>query len=198
MGYSNFKRLKQVTEKFGIGNRRAVLFTDIQPIEPSAWLKQSITIAYAIALSNEKVKSERVISPILSEVHLTHRDRITLFSGEELGVSPEEDLNGACDFFFSASPDSYLLEAPIVAFTEAKDEDMEWGIAQCAAQMVAAKRYNEMNNKPTSTVWGCATTAGEWKFLKLTDTTLYIDEQSYFIDRLEILLGVFHQIISQL
>lgn len=198
MGYSNFKRLHQVSEKFGIVSRRARLFTHIEPQEPSEWLKESLRIAYTITLSNEKAKSERVISPILSEVHLRHRDTITLFSGEELTVNPDEDLSGACDFFFAASPDAYVLEAPIVALSEAKDEDLEWGIAQCSAQMIAAQRFNSQRGKPTPVVWGCATTAGEWKFLKLTESTLYVDEQSYFIDRLELLLGVFHVIISQL
>lgn len=198
MGYSNFKRLKQVTDKFGILTQKATLFENITPVEPSDWLKKSVEIAYAVMLSNEKVKSERLISPVLSEVHLQHKQKVNLYSGEELNVQPENDLNGPCDFFFSANPNSYLLSAPIVAFAEAKDEDMDYGIAQCSAQMVAAQLFNELEGKPTPTVWGCATTAGEWKFLKLTNKTLFVDTKDYYIDRLEILLGVFHQLIEQI
>ena len=199
MEYSNYRKVKQVTEKFALSAVRVPLFSaDIEMIIPSVWLTQSLVIASAIPLTNEKAKSERLISPILSEVHLLHKDKVTLFSGEELSVSPEEDLNGACDFFFAANPNLYFLEAPVIACVEAKDEDMEWGTAQVAAQMVAAQRYNQVQGKPTPTVWGCATTAGEWRFLKLTDKSLYIDEKSYYIDKLDLLLGVFHQIIEQI
>ena len=37
-----------------------------------------------------------------------YKDKYTMFSGEELNVKPEDDLSGACDFFFSAVPDAYL------------------------------------------------------------------------------------------
>ena len=195
MGYSKYKKLKVVTEKFGLKVEKRSLFTDIVPIQPSDWLLKTISLAYSVALSNEKVKSERLISPVLTEVHQLHIDKITLFSGEELNVQPENNLNGACDFFFSANPHAYLLEAPIVAFAEAKDEDLEYGIAQCTAQMLAAQIFNREAGHPTPTIWGCATTAGEWQFLQLQENQIYIDNTSYYIDKLDILLGVFSQII---
>ncbi len=203
MGYSKYKKLKQVTEKFGLRSEKVVFFAQITPIEPSDWLKKTIEMADTVVLSNEKVKSERIISPVLSEVHILHKTKLSLFSGEELNVQPENDLNGPCDFFFSTRPNAYLLEAPIVAMTEAKagcrpDENMEYGMAQCTAQMVAAQIFNEKAGLPTPTVWGCATTAGEWHFLKLTDQTLYIDTKSYYLDRLDVLLGAFDKVIEQI
>lgn len=198
MGYSNYKKLKQVTEKFGIEVHKIELFDKNKSVRASNWLKQTLKLANYITLSNEKVKSERIISPILTEVHITHKDKIGMFSGEDLSVEPENDLNGACDFFFSTVPDAYLLEAPIVVFAEAKDEDMDYGIAQCTAQMIGAQIFNEREGKPTETVWGCATTAGEWRFLRLTGKKLYVDAKSYYISELPVLLGVFHQIIERL
>jgi hypothetical protein len=199
MGYSNYKKLRQVTDRFDTHVELRPLFTEpIQPISPSDWLVRSLEIAQMLPTFNEKVKSEMIISPILAEVHLLHKDKVTLFSGEELSVSPEEDLSGPCDFFFAANPNLYSLEAPIVAFAEAKDEDMEWGTAQCTAQMIASQRYNESKGKPTPTVWGCATTGGEWKFIKLTGNNLVVDSKNYYVDRIEILLGVFHHIIEQI
>jgi hypothetical protein len=196
MGYSSYKKIKQVADKFGLKTYKANFFTQIALISPSDWLQKCVELAYSVPLSNEKVKSERLISPVLTEVHQLHKSKINLYSGEELNISPAEELNGACDFFFSATPDAYLLSAPIVVLAEAKDEDMEYGIAQCTAQMIGAQRFNEMEGKPLPTIWGCATTAGEWKFLKLEQTNLYIDEKSYYIDHLDVLLGVFHQIID--
>jgi hypothetical protein len=198
MGYSNYRSLKVVTKKFGLKTERVNLFDSIVPITPSDWLKTTVEYAYMIPLSNEKVKSERLISPILTEVHRLHQDKLSLFSGEELNVDAENDLNGACDFFFSANPKSYLLEAPIITLAEAKDEDMDCGIAQCSAQMIGAMKYNAQEGEPIDTIWGCATTSGEWKFLKLHDNTLYIDLNSYYVNQLDILLGAFHRIFENL
>lgn len=196
MGYSNFKNLKQVAKKFDLKIRKTNLIPISQPIEPSDWLKKSLELAYDTPLSNEKVKSERLISPILTEVHQLNKHKISLFSGEELNVQPENDLNGACDFFFSAVPDAYILEAPIVTLTEAKDEDLDYGMAQCTAQMIGAQIFNAEAGFPTPTIWGCSTTAGEWKFIKLVDKTLYIDASSYYVDTIDSLLGAFHKIFE--
>lgn len=198
MGYSNYKKLKQVVDKFGLKVRHAILFKDIEPITPSTWLTQTLAIAYSIPMSNEKVKSERVISPILSEVHQLYKDKLTLFSGEELNVNSLDDLNGACDFFFSAVPNAYLLEAPIVSMTEAKDEDMDYGIAQCTAQMIGAQIFNKESNFAIDTIWGCATTAIEWKFLKLEGKTLYVDEHSFTTERIDKLIGAFGKIFEEI
>ncbi|MEM6318076.1 MAG: hypothetical protein AAF960_10420 [Bacteroidota bacterium] len=198
MGYSNFKNLRQVSQRFKLTVRQANLLTNIQPIVPSEWLKKTVELAYAVPLSNEKVKSERLISPVLTEVHQLFKDKLTLFSGEELNVKPEEGLNGACDFFFSAVPNAYLLEAPIVSLAEAKDEDMDYGIAQCTAQMLGAQIFNADAGQPMDVIWGCATTAGEWKFLKLVEKTLYIDVNSYYLNQLDQLLGAFNTIFKEL
>lgn len=198
MGYSNFKTLEQVTKTFELKTRIVPLIADIQPIEPSTWLKESLELAYMIPLSNEKVKSERLISPVLTEVHRLHQHQLSLFSGTELNVDTERNLNGACDFLFSAVPQTYILEAPIVSLTEAKNENLDYGIAQCTAQMIGAQLFNEQRGQPTPTIWGCSTTAGEWKFLKLVDNVLYVDIRSFYVNRVDILLGAFHAIFKTL
>lgn len=197
-GYSNYKKLRQVVDKFDLKVRQVNLLEGVQPFPPSDWLTTTLSIAYSIPMSNEKVKSERVISPILSEVHQLYKNKLTLFSGEELNVLPDDNLNGACDFFFSSVPNAYLLEAPIVSMTEAKDEDMDYGIAQCAAQMIGAQIFNQQSGQPVDVIWGCATTAIEWKFLKLTGKTLYIDEASFTTERIDKLIGAFRWIFKDL
>lgn len=197
MGYSKYRSLVQVAEKFNIKVERAKFFTTIESIEASDWLKQTLDYANSLPLSNEKTKSERLIAPILMEVYQAHKDKLTLFSGEELNVDAANDLSGPCDFFFSAKPNAYLLEAPIVSLTEAKDEDMDYGIAQCTAQMVGAQQFNMQKGDKVSTLWGCSTTAGEWKFIKLTGQQLYVDLDSYYVVQLEKLLGVFHFILTE-
>ena len=136
MGYSNYKKIKQVRDSLKVKIAAADLFESlaIAPIEPSEWLRISLKKAYSTPPNNEKAKSERLVSPVLLEVLGSFDTKIAFFSGEEVNVNPENNLSGPCDFFFALAPPSLVLEAPIISIAEAKDEDLEWGLAQCAAQ----------------------------------------------------------------
>jgi hypothetical protein len=194
MGYSNYRKLKQVTKTFGLDAENIKLFSDIPLIEPSIWLVQTLEKAKLFPLTNEKVKSEKIVSPILCEVGEFFYDKVTLFSGEELPVDSSRDLSGECDFFFVLAPRKPYLESPIISLVEAKDEDMDYGIAQCAAQLYGAKLFNEMEGKNFPVLYGCSTDGTEWKFLRFEDNVFYIDNQVY--TDLKEILGVFHYIIQ--
>ncbi|MEO1655314.1 MAG: hypothetical protein AAFU64_17345, partial [Bacteroidota bacterium] len=101
MGYSNYKKIELLTRKFNLSARRKDLLKDIVPVAPSKWLLETLELARLVPLRNEKVKSERIVSPILLEVAKSFADKVTLFSGEALDVNPQEDLAGECDFFFT-------------------------------------------------------------------------------------------------
>ncbi len=194
MGYSSFKKLEQVTKKFGLSAKRQKLFGQVEFLEPSSWLVQTLEISEFFALRNEKAKTERIISPILTEVALAFKDKISFFSGEDLPVDSNQDLSGACDFFFTLVPQSPYVETPIISLAEAKDDDMDYGIAQCAAQLYGAKLFNERDNKNIPVLYGCTTDGVEWQFLRFENNTFYIDTKVY-TDLREI-LGVWHHIIQ--
>jgi hypothetical protein len=194
MGYSNYKKLESVTKKFGLSAKRQKLFTTVDKLEPSNWLKETLRIAELFALRNEKAKAERVISPILTEIALLFADKISFFSGENLEINPQEDLSGECDFFFTLVPQSEYIESPIISLTEAKDEDMDYGIAQCAAQLYGAKLFNEMEGKHFPILYGCATDGIEWRFMRFENNTFYVDSKVY--TDLQEILGVWHHIIK--
>ncbi len=194
MGYSNFKKLKQVTKTFGLDAENLKLFSTIKLVEPSVWLEQALEKAKLFPLNNEKVKSERIISPILGEIAEAYFDKVTLFSGEELPVDFDRNLSGECDFFFVLAPRKPYLESPIISLVEAKDEDMDYGIAQCAAQLYGAKLFNEMEGKNFPVLYGCATDGVEWKFIRFENNIFYIDNQVY--TNLKEILGVWHHIIQ--
>jgi hypothetical protein len=196
MGYSNFKKISQVTTKFGLDHKLGSLFTKIKPVKPSRWLVESLEIAIEMPLTNEKSKAERLISPVLSEVVRRYKEQLTLFSGEELSVDASQDLAGPCDFFFALHPPKMEMEAPVVSLVEAKDEDMDWGIGQCAAQMYGAYLFNEQHKKTTSVVFGCSTTGVEWRFVKLENKVFTVDRHS-FTDMSQV-LGAWHQILTSL
>ncbi|MCY7347251.1 MAG: hypothetical protein LH614_13640 [Pyrinomonadaceae bacterium] len=195
MGYSNYRQIKSVVKKFNLDMRLMSLFAeDLEKVEPSSWLLETLEMAKGTPITNEKSKSERIVSPILLEASKHYTDRISFFSGEALNVKPEDDLSGECDFFFALHPPKLYIDAPIISLAEAKDEDMDWGIAQCAAQMLGAKFYNEMEGKDIPFIYGCATDGIEWQFMKLENDIYYVDNK-VFTDLREI-LGVWHHIIK--
>ncbi len=196
MGYSNYRNLKQALTKLELEEIDINLFPILEPVQASAWLLQTLAIADRTPLTNEKTKSERVVSPILLEVLLQYETQVTLYSGEDLTVDIAKDLSGECDFFFSKHPRKNVMQAPIVTFVEAKDEDFEYGQAQCIAQMYAAQLFNEQKGKPVPFIYGCAVTAGEWKFLKLENNKIFLDNRTYYLVELPQILGVFHHIIK--
>jgi hypothetical protein len=197
MGYSNYKSLKMALKKLNLDEIDLNLFPNIEPVAPSNWLIETLKIADRMPLTNEKSKSERVISPILAEAALHYESQITLFSGEDLTVDIDKDLSGACDFFFAKHPRKSVMQAPIITFVEAKDEDFEYGQAQCTAQMYASLLYNEQEGKPIPFVYGCAVTGDVWKFLRLEKDKLYIDIKNYYVNDLPTLLGIFKLIIEK-
>ena len=194
MGFSNFRKIRQVTKKFGLDAELVERVDDIQPVQPSAWLAESLMIAEEMPLTNEKSKSERIVSPILIEVARKYKKQITMFSGEELTVSPQDDLSGECDFFFCLQAAKPYLEAPIMTLVEAKDEDLEWGVAQCAAQMYGAYLYNKNEEKEINVLYGCATTGDDWQFIRFENNIFYIDSRP--TTNLSIVLGTFHKIFD--
>jgi len=194
MGYSNYKKIKTVAKKFNLTTQRERLFGNVIPIEPSAWLVEALQYMDFLPLTNEKSKSERIISPILIQIAKAYQDKVSFFSGEDLNVKPEDDLAGECDFFFALHPKKVYLETPIISLAEAKDENMEWGVAQCAAQLYGAKLFNEMEGHDIPILYGCATDGIEWQFIRFENNTFYIDNKIY-TDLREI-LGMWHTIIQ--
>jgi hypothetical protein len=196
MGYSNYRNFKYVLKALQLEELEVQLFKSVKPVEPSSWLLQTLALAEELPLTNEKSKSERVVSPILAEVAIFYKDTITFYSGEDLTVDSSRDLSGECDFFFSKHPRKSVMQAPIVTLVEAKDEDFEYGKAQCTAQMYASALFNQQEGHPMPFIYGCAVTAGEWKFMKLEGNTIYVDIKTYYLNDLPKILGVFHQILN--
>jgi hypothetical protein len=193
MGYSNYKKIRQVTKKFGLDARLITIFPAIAKVQPSDWLSMSLEMAVKMPLTNEKNKSERLVSPVLMEVAVAFYESVTLFSGEEVLYNAADDLAGPCDFFFGLHPQKPYLETPIISLVEAKDEDLEWGVAQCAAQLYGAYLLNKDDGKEIPVLYGCATDGVEWQFLKFENNTFYIEPRP--VTDLQQVLGTWHWII---
>ena len=198
MGYSKFKKIKDVIKKFNLDMLSVRLFENITSVEPSSWLAQTLEIAKKLPITNEKSKAERVISPILTEVYENYKDKLSFFSGEAININAKENLSGECDFFFSLHPPKLYIDSPIVSLIGGKKiaeyADKSYGLAQCAAQMYGAKLFNENENKPMPFIYGCVTTGTDWQFLRLENDVYYVDNKIY--TDLKEILGVWHHVIN--
>ena len=168
------------------------LFADVPPAVISDWLRQTLAKQTGTALrsGSEKARSEYLIAPILIEVYEQSHERATLFSGVEFDVDRKRGLAGFCDFLFTLIPRTIEILAPIVSVVEAKKEDIPSGIPQCLAELVAAQIFNAAEERNLNTLYGIVTTGTDWKFLRLRGTEATIDNDLYYLDNVEKIVGV--------
>jgi C1A family cysteine protease len=192
MSYSDFT-LAKVIKEFGLkitDNYR--MYSDIHEVEPSNLLRQTIeeNTPLATASNTEKARSEMIISPILIEVRKQQNNQISLFSGIDFSVDNERGLNGNCDFIISRSPELFILTAPVIIIVEAKKENINGGLGQCVAEMLAARIFNERENNEVSTIYGTVTSGTNWRFLKLQSDIVTIDLDEYYLSDIKKILGI--------
>lgn len=196
MAYSDFT-LRKLANKFDLKQVKANLFPEpLRRIEPSIILKTEMEEAKKFPLYSEKAKSEAIIFPVLKEVSRINYHLLTVFSGFSFDVDTQKELNGICDYILSTTPDSVEVNAPVFCLVEAKNRTIEEGFGQCAAEMYAARIFNEEAGKPTNIMYGCVTNSTDWIFIKLENNVITIDYQLYGILDLPELLGAFQQIID--
>ncbi len=176
MAYNQFRKLAQLQQAFGLNHFQiAWLPKVVKPAKVSYRLLEALEDAELESLRTEKAKSEYVITPVLKELRRNNPNRFSSFSGFEMEVDKLRGLTGFCDYILSADPQKAEITAPIFCLVEAKNDNVEKGTAQCAAEMYAANIYNERRESPLKVVYGCVTTAFSWCFLKLENNILYID-----------------------
>lgn len=194
MRYSDFT-LELIEEKLGVKNTIASIFSPITAIQPSNRLNDSLQMARELPIRSEKAKSEWIVVPILGEMREINDKYFTIYSGDILNVDIPKGLRGECDFILAKDVKSYSINYPILQIVEAKKNDIDLGLPQCAAQMIGAKLFNQKKGVLLETIYGCVTTGDEWLFLKLTDL-IEINTQKFYLNELPILLGAFQQIID--
>ena len=193
MAYENFT-IQTIEKDFDIQIQDAPnLFDDVSAVEPSERLISLLEdfTPLASAIGTEKARSEFIIAPILAEVKKRTNNSVSLFSGNRFDVDKEKGLNGFCDFMFSLSSSQLTLSAPVIAIVEAKNDNINSGFGQCMAEMLAAQIYNQQKQKPIKAIHGCVTTGSIWRFLKLVDNTVFLDNNEYYLDQLDKILGIF-------
>ena len=199
MSYSNFS-LEKVKQKFNLKIIENLgIFANIKPVNSSQLLQIILkdNLPIAIASNSEKARSEMIIAPILVELKRNFGDEINLFSGVNFTVDETRELNGVCDFLITHSPEKLIISAPIITLVEAKKEDLNAGLGQCIAEMVAAQIFNQKENNNISMILGVVTSGTNWRFLKLEATNVYIDLSEYYLSDLNKILGILSSSIRQ-
>ena len=192
MAYSDFT-LKKVKTTFNLKTIENIsLFTDIQGLEVSEYLNTTLArnVPLALSINTEKARSELIIINILVEVKDMLAEEISLFSGVDFTVDKEQGLNGFCDYILSNSPEQLYIDTPLVTIVEAKNENIISGLGQCIAEMYAARLYNEREDIHLPCLYGAVTSGDEWKFLKLTEHTAYIDKDHYYLADIAKIIGI--------
>ncbi len=189
MAFSEFT-LEAVERQLGVTTQE----TDLFPNAPSApvpdWLPGWLARGTRLALLSEKSRSEFIVVPILLAAREQSGDQFAIFSGQRLDVDAEAGLVGECDFILAVGPALPPLHAPLMTVVEAKKNDVEAGLGQCIAQMVAARRFNEAAGRGTNPVYGCVTTGETWQFLRMADRVALLDRPRYYLDSVSRILGV--------
>jgi hypothetical protein len=192
MAYNQFS-LQRAVEDFGLKLQEVNNFLpQVEPVTPSNLLVETLeqNLPWAIAVDNEKARSEGIINPVLLELRRLLPGEVSVFSGEEFNVDPQKDLSGYCDFLVSRSPEQLFIQAPAIMIVEAKRDNLKTGLGRCAAEMVAASLFNEQNGQHSNTVYGAVSNGTQWRFLRLIGQTLTINLLDHTLPPVDSVLGV--------
>ena len=199
MAYSNFT-LEMVRTAFQL---EIVESADIFSQASTVALRKRFTdelaerVELAISSGTEKARSELIVADVLFELRKYFDHRISFFSGIEFSVDTEQGLTGVCDFLVSLSPLLSFLEAPVIILVEAKRENLIVGLGQCAAEMIAAQRFNAERGNDIPCIYGATTSGTDWRFLKLKGERLHIDRGVYHISQCDKILGILSSMVEQ-
>jgi hypothetical protein len=194
VSYSDFHTLESL-EALGIEVvETSIPLIQAEPVVASAFLTEALRrfVPLATAINTEKARSEYLIAPILSELMVLNPG-LSLFSGRSLNVDPSRGLNEFCDFIVTANSDKLSIRSPIVIVVEAKNENINDGLAQCIASMYAAGLVNQTDpavaNRP---IHGIVTTGQVWRLLTMPNLhQVKIDLNDRYLTPVGDLLGLF-------
>lgn len=189
MPYTDFT-LEGAETRLGLVAGLGDLFPGLRPLPVPTWLADQLSRGRAVAaLVSEKARSEFIVAPVLLACRELVPGELAIYSGQRLDVDPERGLSGECDYILALTAPVPRLRAPLVAILEAKRGDIELGLGQCAAQMAAARLFNERAGT-VGPVYGAVTTGEAWQFLRLDGAALTLHTERLFVDNVGGVLAV--------
>lgn len=196
MAYTEFT-LESAEAELGVTVRPGEVFADLRPAPVPGWLTDALARGMELALVSEKARSEYIVAPLLLAVREATGGAVSILSGQRLDVDPGRKLLGECDFLLARSDPVPRLKAPLVAVVEAKKNDIDAGLGQCIAQMVAAGVFNDRAGEPARSLYGCVTTGEDWQFLRLDGAAVTLHRPRLYIDNVGLVLAAFGQAVAR-
>lgn len=198
MSYSDFSP-ESFKSRFGVPFRLSrELGAGVERLPPGELLAATLrrNVPWATAMNTEKARSEMLVSPVLLEVREQLGNQIGLFSGVGFNVDPDRGLTGVCDFLLDLSTDPFVVTAPVAVVVEAKAGDIEAGFGQCAAEMLAARLFNERAGVHLPTVGGAVTSGLHWRFLRLGVDAVEVSAEAVPIADADRVLGTLVALVN--
>jgi len=180
MSYSDFKSLDQINKELGlIIKATSELYIDVEPVELSQWFIDTMKMAYikAIRINTESSRQALIVDHVLME--LNQHVNISFFLENAFNVDSNKGLTGNPDAIISNSDNQLYITSLVAVLVEAKKSDLGSGIAQCIAEMEAARIFNEREANNIPIIYGVVTDGTLWQFLSLEDNIATIDSYLY-------------------
>jgi len=137
------------------------------------------------SLSSEAARREILISPLIFD--LVHYTKSEIFI--EYSIKVNEQLQGYLDYFLESVNDLLVIEA--------KKEDLDYGMTQLIAELIALEEWQE--NKEQTYLIGAVTTGKIWEFARLNRDGKQVEQglESYRVpEDIEPLMGILVQALS--
>ncbi|NES22004.1 MAG: hypothetical protein F6K41_24550 [Symploca sp. SIO3E6] len=149
-------------------------------------LKERIeeVLPYA-SLSSEAARREILISPLILDLVYYTKSEIFI----EYSIKVSEQLQGYLDYFLENVNDLLVIEA--------KKEDLDYGMTQLIAELIALEKWQE--NKQNHYLIGAVTTGKIWEFARLNRDKKQIEQglESYRVpEDVEPLMRILVQALS--
>jgi len=191
MSYSDFKSLSQVHKRLGIEIKaESELYTQVKPAKLSAWFIETMKMAYlkAIRINTESSRQALIVDHVLME--LNQHLNISFFLGNSFNIDSDKGLTGNPDGIISRSDNQLYITSPVAVLVEAKKSDLGSGLAQCIAEMEAARLFNQQEENNITVIYGVVTDGALWQFLSLKDNIATIDGYLYHFADGSLIVGI--------
>lgn len=197
MAFSEFT-LEDVEEKLGVTTAPATLFPNLRPVPPPQWLLDWFGRGTVLSRATEQARREHLIAPTLDAARAASGNKLAIFSAPTFNVDASRGLNGECDYLVACAPAVPPVRSPLVAVVEAKKADIDLGLGQCIAEMVAAYEFNRDRGEADAPVYGCVTNGELWQWMKLDGQRALLDTARQFL-RSDIgsILGAFLAVLAE-
>ena len=189
MAYAQFTLLRVQTDLGLTLESVPDLFPAVPAVPVPVAYRESVP-AYMRLANTEAGRTHYLIAPLLGHVWLAGNGRIALFPGTRFDVDAAAELVGVCDFILGRPPQVNYVTGPVLMVVEAKNEDIWGGTGQCAAEMVAAQRFNAGRLSDITTIYGAVSDGERWRFLRLRDETLVIEMADRLVSDMDLIFGI--------